>query len=664
MFQSGLRFLITSLSVLIILVISTHPTIISYLYHAQGLIPSIGFRLLSLFLSIVLVMAFHGIGLLTCQLIGFKMFPKNMEFPTRFFIGFLLASAAVYFLGFSGMLHKEIFFTVVLFGVCISIYKIITITSKNYFQLNTLKKETGGKLVITCVGFFLLARMFPILNFNSFGDPLFYNLPVGRDYLEAGVFQWIEQAEYYWQAGLSEIGLIYLHSLTYHPMLVQLTAQAFYYLTGTLFLLLILHKGLFSKLIPEKHSLWIAFSFIAMDTFRFESIVAKSDYWLAVLLCLIIVFLYEILTEETPEIRLQLLKILMLFCGLCLSIKTTSILFLIPVCIGILIFGSHIIPWKSTSFWGFFVVALVLGLLNSAKNYYIFESPIIPFASDIFHSQYWDQEGLKGIRELSTMDKGDFADFPHALFKIFVGHPVSLLLVLIALIWRKNSLIIMKCPAPQIELQKIISLSWCIGLILWLTLFDPLVNTRYIIGFVFLTLILTVIFATQHLVTIFHQNHQKLQNYVGGIALLLTLSVSHIDVDLHQARHWISSKSLHEHWLTSSSLAEVQNYLNKNVNPKTRVLFHYTTQRFHANFVVYGARTFSPRTRFVYSKDKNEIKDGLNRIKPEYYVIRKSETRTSGGLLEKKSFLDENFTLLMNFKEFLLYKIPKDFGKY
>ena len=121
MFQSGLRFLITSLSVLIILVISTHPTIISYLYHAQGLITSIGFRLLSLFLSIVLVMAFHGIGLLTCQLIGFKMFPKNMEFPTRFFIGFLLASAAVYLLGFSGMLHKEIFFTVVLFGVCISI---------------------------------------------------------------------------------------------------------------------------------------------------------------------------------------------------------------------------------------------------------------------------------------------------------------------------------------------------------------------------------------------------------------------------------------------------------------------------------------------------------------------------------------------------------------
>ena len=50
-----------------------------------------------------------------------------------------------------------------------------------------------------------------------------------------------------------------------------------------------------------------------MDTFRLESIVAKSDYWLAVLLCLIIVCLYEALTVETQEIRLQLLKTLYLY---------------------------------------------------------------------------------------------------------------------------------------------------------------------------------------------------------------------------------------------------------------------------------------------------------------------------------------------------------------
>jgi len=395
-----------------------------------------------------------------------------------------------------------------------------------------------------------------------------------------------------------------------------------------------------------------------------ESIVAKSDYWLAVLLCLIIVCLYEALTEETQEIRLHFLKLIMLFSGLCLSIKVTSILFLLPLCAGFLIFGSQIIPWKSPSFWCFFIGSAVLSLLNSAKNHYIFGSPIIPFADDIFQSPYWDKEGLEGMRELSTMKKGDFADFPHALFRIFLGHPVSMFLVVIALIWRKHSRIIEKCPVPLKKLQKILSLSWGVGLILWLTLFNPLVNTRYIIGFVFMTLLLPVIFSAKQLVTMFHQNHQKWQNSIAGIALLLTLSVSHIDVDFQQARHWISSKSFHKHWLDSSSLAEVQNYLNNKVTPNTRVLFHYTTQRLHANFIVYGARSFSPRTRFVYSNDKNEIMEGFRRIKPEYYVIRKDKIRNTDGLLANKFFLDENFKFLKNFKEYLLYKVPKYFEIY
>ena len=309
-------------------------------------------------------------------------------------------------------------------------------------------------------------------------------------------------------------------------------------------------------------------------------------------------------------------------------------------------------------------MAVVLGLLNSAKNHYIFGSPIIPFAGDIFHSPYWDKESLEGIRELSTMRKGIFADFPHVLFRFFLGHPVSLFLVVIALIWRKRSRIIKKFPAPLLKLQKILSFSWVVGLIMWLTLFNPLINTRYIIGFVFLTLLLPVIFAVQQLVTMFDQNHQKWQNSVGGIALLLTLSVSHIDVDFQQSRHWFSSKSLHQQWIGSSSLAEVQNFLNKNVISKTRVLFHYTTQRFHANFIVYGTRSFSPRTRFVYSKDKNEIQEGLKRIKPEYYVIRKDKIGNSGGLLTKKLFLEENFKLLKNFKEYLLYKVPKEVNIY
>ena len=110
----NLKFWITSGSVLILLILAGYTTTLSFLYQTPHFLTSIGFRLLALLLAVVLVMAFHGIGLLTCPIIGLKLMPKHLEVPTRFFIGFLLASVAVYFFGFTKMLHKEIFFTVVL----------------------------------------------------------------------------------------------------------------------------------------------------------------------------------------------------------------------------------------------------------------------------------------------------------------------------------------------------------------------------------------------------------------------------------------------------------------------------------------------------------------------------------------------------------------------
>ena len=265
--------------------LADHSSTISFLYQTPNLLPALGFRLFSLLLSLVLLGAFYGIGMLICPLIGLRLIPKYLEVPTRFFVGYIIGSVAVYLLGFLRILHPEILFIVVLFGSWVTIHKIKTLSFNAFLHFKTSQIEHLEKWVWGCLGIFLIGRLFPVLNFNSFGDPLFYNLPSGRDYLQAGGFQWFDHAEFYSQAGLSDIGLIYLHSLTSHPMLVQLTAQVFYYLTGTLFLLYILHKGLFSKWITQKHSLWLAFSFIAMDTFRLESIVAKSDYWLAVLLC-------------------------------------------------------------------------------------------------------------------------------------------------------------------------------------------------------------------------------------------------------------------------------------------------------------------------------------------------------------------------------------------
>ena len=188
-----------------------------------------------------------------------------------------------------------------------------------------------------------------------------------------------------------------------------------------------------------------------MDTFRLESIVAKSDYWLAVLLCLIIVCLYEVLTEETQENRLFFWKLIMLFTGLCLSIKPTSIFFLLPLGTGVLLFGARLVPWKSFSFWGTLVGASVLGLINSAKNQYIFESPTFPLANNIFHSPYWDQKATEGMRELFNLEQGNFAEFLHIISQFLLGHPVSLLMVLTALIWCIHYKNIEKFPTPLIH---------------------------------------------------------------------------------------------------------------------------------------------------------------------------------------------------------------------
>ena len=82
------------------------------------------------------------------------------------------------------------------------------------------------------------------------------------------------------------------------------------------------------------------------------------------------------------------------------------------------------------------------------------------------------------------------------------------------------------------------------------------------------------------------------------------------------------------------------------------------TKRFHSKFVVYGARKFSPRTRFVYSNNINNVKRGIKKIKPDFYVIRKEKLNKNNQILSRKKFLDENFQFVKNFKNHLLYKIP------
>ena len=131
-----------------------------------------------------------------------------------------------------------------------------------------------------------------------------------------------------------------------------------------------------------------------------------------------------------------------------------------PLGTGGLLFGARLVPWESVSFWVTLGGATILGLLNSAKNQYIFGSPTIPIAGNIFQSPYWDREGIEGWRKQTGLEHGDFMDFPLVIFQFLLGHPVSLFFVMVALIWWKHHRIIEKFPAPLLNFLKIMSFSW------------------------------------------------------------------------------------------------------------------------------------------------------------------------------------------------------------
>ena len=189
------------------------------------------------------------------------------------------------------------------------------------------------------------------------------------------------------------------------------------------------------------------------------------------------------------------------------------------------------------------------------------DSPTFPLANSIFRSPYWDREATEGMRKLFKLEHGNFEDFLYMIFQFLIGHPVSLLLVATTLIWCIHYKNIGKFPTPLIHFLLILSFSWVGGLILWIIFLNPQVYPRFIIGFVFLTILLPVTIAIFALRRIFLQNHQRWQKAISGIALLLTVSVSHTDVDFQQAKHWISSESFHRH--SSFALGELYIHIQK-----------------------------------------------------------------------------------------------------
>jgi len=637
----------------------------TFLSKTPYIIPALLFRALAFFLSILMLFSFYGIGVIASPFLKLSSLNSGIKHIIRFFSGYACAGALVYLLGILHILHPLVFLAVLIAGLFVAVFSLPQPESfpqlPAWSSLSRLMKWGWG--VIAFCG---VSRLFVVLNFNAFGDPLFYTLPSGRDYLRLGGFEWIEHAELYFQAGFSDLLLIYLHSITSNALLVQLTAQSFYYLMGPVLFFCILHFEWFSLHIPKQHSLWLAFSFAGMGMFRLEAIIAKPDYLLIVLLCLILALIHRLWNSPSENQKIALWKSILLLAALCVTIKNTSIFFILPLAFGILLMFKRKLPVFGKRYRGFLPIACLLAMLNILKSWYVYKSPVFPFANQWFKSPYWGDTYI--MNELGSMKSNGLLqmtgeEFQVLLLKImtfFTGNYTSLLLLLCAIVWLASGKF--RGIQQHKDLDQILVLTgitWLGSIILWINLLPLNVVPRYVIGSAYLSLLIPAVgsmYFFRETSEAMAPNIKKRWEIFAYVSLLLTFTGSHVDVDVNQLKSWASTKSIHQQWVEESSFSELQNYLNQRVSADTLVLFYYTTQRFHANFISYGARWISPRSSFVYTDNKEVLETGLKKIDPKYFVIPKSMLNTS-SILSQKTYLAQNFHLEKEFQKYLLYKM-------
>ena len=106
--SSSLKFLIISGLTLITLLIAKYPPIITFLFETTNFFPALCFRLYALLLAFLLFISFYGVGSFFCPILRLNRIPQNLQIPVYFFIGFFFSSSIVYFLGFLGIIKKEI----------------------------------------------------------------------------------------------------------------------------------------------------------------------------------------------------------------------------------------------------------------------------------------------------------------------------------------------------------------------------------------------------------------------------------------------------------------------------------------------------------------------------------------------------------------------------
>ncbi len=646
----------------LIIALTANGDITAVLFEAPGFFYAAAFRILGFFFCICMICAFAGIGFWAERLLCIRSKYSEFYLLICFFAGYAFAAVIVYVLGFAQLLHSWIFVSAAVIGFIsfchrtklASIKRNCLDLKKSWIGFSAIEKITWVLLVV-----FLLSRLLLTLHYNSFGDPLYYSLPVGKDYLNAGGFAWMDYEIFFTHAGLADFVLIYFHSICENSMLMQISAQTFYFLLGPVLLFYIFHFKLFSRLIPQKHSLWISFSLICINHLKLESIVAKPDYLLAVIFCLIITVLFRILTQDGKNISLSLWKTVLLLGGLCFPIKTTSVFFLVPLSVSILIVCFRIIPWSNREFRRFLFFIPIFSSLNLLKNYFISDNPIFPFANGIFHSPYWDEVGTRMLADTFSFATSGLMDFILAVGRMYLGNPTACLFLVVGFlgIMTKRS----SSDSSSKELRRLLllmAICWVGCLFFWYQFLGPDTYSRFIAAVIFLSYLIIFVAIVCFFPVYFHKN-RRLPIIIGYISLLLSISISNVDARL--LKTVFSNQAFKDHWLNSSvGIGELQNYLNSKNNRDLRVLVYDRGQKFHAKYLVYGSRPEDPRLRFVYSNSHGEIQQGLKNLDVDYYALWKEFTEVPNELMTQRTYLEKEFQLEMDFRRFIVFKIEKE----
>jgi hypothetical protein len=615
-----------------------------------------GFRFLSLLCAVAVVASWWGWGRLLAYALDLQ--PHSKSFIWNYLtilVGLTIQGVFVYLLGFTQLLDGSLLKVFSLIGV---LALLIFLVKSNRVEWQTLSLGSYRNYPVSAglTFIFLMGRLLASLSHLSFGDPLFYNLPAGRDYLLAGGFQWFSHAELYSQIGLFDLALVGLQAWTVNSHLIQLSAQAIYSLMGTISLFLIAHTYLF-----QTAPLWwrtaLSLAVTALGIFHLEATVAKPDYLIAVVYILIIALMKEkadFAERETPADTLQ--WVLFLSC-LCVAMKATSLFFLGPLVLCFLVWKLKEIPFRQLSFWLFLVCCACLFLLNFFKNFFIFENPFFPFKNEIFHSNYWYPFESEALRTSFRLNSGDASEFPERILGVVLA---SLPCVAFAVIGFLSCCAKEGLPRVRIKVQKMtwfLLSVWALNTVIWILFFPPHIFPRFMIGYVYLTAILWIFVGLDVWKTV--RFTEKSQRYFALFILVVAFGETRTDVDLqHGLRFLFKEGSYYQQWSTLNPESRVQAYFNQHFSAD-EVFLSPRAKRFHTNAKILPYRPFSPRTGVFFSGKDEEILAAISKNEIDYVAVKKDSLDQKSAGIERSLFLEEAFVLHGSTEEYLVFQVPK-----